>query len=161
MEKDKLYSLCRIIPEKYGVEPSVAYGIIMTESGGEEWASRYEPTNRWKFFPQRYHRRLNITLETEKVLQDTSYGLFQVMGSTARSMGFKEMLGKLYQVDLNFHYGLTHLKSHLAKYAGDVQDAVAAYNAGSARKVLKPDGTREYVNQVHINRFLRFHNEFE
>jgi len=86
-----------------------------------------------------------------------SYGLMQLMYPTAVAAGHRAAPEDLFDPEVNVPIGVKVLKGKLAAYGGNEQDAVAAYNAGKARK--NPDGT--YRNQVHVDRVMRHRAEFE
>jgi soluble lytic murein transglycosylase-like protein len=75
-----------------------------------------------------------------------SIGLMQVSLPTAamlagRNVGPEELKDPSFNVTLGVHY----LADQMARYSGNVTDAVAAYNAGSARKLAGL-----YVNSVGL-----------
>jgi soluble lytic murein transglycosylase-like protein len=70
-----------------------------------------------------------------------SYGLMQILLSTARDLGFTGAPTDLFQPEKGVYYGTLYLARQLKRYHGDTTKAVAAYNAGSAR----PDGKGGYI----------------
>jgi soluble lytic murein transglycosylase-like protein len=76
-------------------------------------------------------------------------GLMQLMPGTARELGVKDTLNPQDNLD----GGVRHLSGLLALYGGDLQRALAAYNAG-AGAVARHGGlppyreTRDYVRRV-------------
>jgi len=128
----------------------VVMGIIETESDFNPYAARYEPNFRWLVSPERYYRKYSSSPETEVVLQKTSLGLMQVMGANYRTMGYTGPLTALFEdVDSQLKYGIRFFLNLYEKY-GNVEDAVAAYNAGSPRKK-----NGRYVNQAYVDRVLK------
>lgn len=71
----------------------------------------------------------------EVKLNDASIGLMQLLGATAKTLGYKGSVGErtkltgLYDPATNIYYG-TKLLSGLYKQLGSVEDAVSAYNGG-------------------------------
>lgn len=141
--------LFKELAEKYGAEfgvnPLLIEAVIMIESSGMKWASRYEPNWRWFLNPVKYAKILISTQKTERIHQATSWGLMQVMGTVARELGFKGHLPKLCDPHTGIYYGTKKLSILLKKH-GPAPRALAAYNAGSpnskagakyAQKVLK------------------------
>lgn len=136
------------------IDAGLVYAIINKESRFDEMAFRYEP----KFFENYIKDMTPATLKkqcpslkgylffnaaTEKVLLSCSYGYMQIMGQTARGLGFDEPnLLKLLLPDNNIKFGCLCLAQKLNRY-GDMEKAVSAYNAGS------PTGrNKAYVAEV-------------
>lgn len=134
-----------------GLQPSLVAAICSQESAGDPYACRYEPE--WHYFKDvaANAKRCRISEDTEKTAQAFSFGLMQIMGSVARERGFIDALPKLFDVDINLHYGCMHLKAFLDKHKNE-QHAIASYNAGSPR--FTEDG--KYVNQLYVNKVIAF-----
>lgn len=145
MDYDKLI---RLYAEKNALEPIWVKACVLTESDGETYSTRFEPGFTYLYHPRNFADKLRITMETEEVHQKTSWGLMHVMGAVAREHGFTAHIPALSSPDLGLLYGCMHLSKFYKKY-GDIFDAIAAYNAGAARRT---NGTL-YVNQKHVDRF--------
>lgn len=117
---------------RFGIEKEIIAAIVMTESGGNPMAVRYEPNWKYFYYSHTYASELKITYTTEEMLQASSYGLMQIMGSVARELGFKDHLGKLFDVELNLEYGCRKVFELLKKY-DELDKVIASYNAGSPR----------------------------
>ena len=81
-------------------------------------------------------------------------GLMQLMPTTALELGVKNM----YSAEQNLEAGVRYLHTLLDRYAGDLDKALAAYNAGAgavdrAGGVPKYRETRDYVKKVTNNYF--------
>lgn len=74
----------------------------------------------------------------EPRLNEASYGVMQLLLSTARMMGFNDHAADLYNVANNIHYGckyLTHIAQYLYDnlgYGASMPQIAAAYNMGEA-----------------------------
>lgn len=136
---------------EYGIPAALIRAIISVESGRDNYAIRYEPYYQWLYQPEYYAKKHYITVSTETMAQKTSWGPMQVMGAVARELGFDgRFLSELTDPDVGIKYGTMHLKNQYNRY-NDWTDAIAAYNAGSARK--KDDG--KYVNQIYVDKVLK------
>jgi len=137
--------------KKHELPAQLINAIIQVESSGNQFAIRYEKDYRWLFNPENYVKG-TITLDTEKTAQKTSWGLMQLMGATARELGFdKTFLSELLDVDTNLNYSCKFLKQLKDRY-GDMEKAIAAYNAGSPRKC---EETNDWVNQGYVDKVLK------
>lgn len=106
----------------------------------------------------------------EPAIGDASRGLLQLLGRTARALGYGGLLGDdtthtggLYDPATNLEYGLRLLVQNLQQSRGDVAAAVSAYNAGWSP--TRPwDGKRTatgvFVNQPYVDRVLRFFHDY-
>lgn len=130
---------------------SIVLAIVEVESNFNPFAVRYEPHYRYAKVIQGLKPH-DCSIETEIMLQKTSFGLFQIMGGTARYMGFNGWLTKLLIPTINVRYGVLWLSKLYKKYAVEygLDGVIAAYNAGSPRK--KEDGS--FVNQKYVDEVL-------
>ncbi len=150
--QDTVYYYSQHYSEYYNVsvDPTVIEAIISVESNGDPWAVRHEP----KFLIWLRTRIKSLksvaTETTEYQLRSTSFGLGQLMGQTARELGFKgPYLTELCDPELNIMYTCKYYAKLLSRYRGETLWAISAYNAGSARK--RADGyfnNQQYVDKV-------------
>ena len=133
---------------RHGLDPLLVQAMVTIESAGNPWAMRYEPGYTW-LIP--YSHPL-VSEQTELTQQRTSWGLMQVMGATARELGCDApYLACLCAPAVGLEFGCRYLARQLKRYDGDVQDAVAAYNAGSARR----NREGQYVNEAYVRKVWR------
>lgn len=113
----------------YGVSVPVdtVLAVIQAESSGRPRAKRTEPDGR------------------------VSRGLMQVLDPTARELGLADVQ-QLYIPVVGISTGVKYLAQQLKRYRGNLANAIAAYNAGSAR--FNEDET--YRNQGYVDKVLRF-----
>lgn len=127
---DSLTPVVESIALRYGVDPNLIKGIIKQESNWDVNASRYEAH-----------------------LKDSSWGLMQVLLQTAKeTLGNNSLtISQLISPEINVSAGTAYIAKQLSRYGGNVRDAIAAYNAGSAKK--NKDGT--YINQAYVDNVYR------
>lgn len=142
--------------DKYDLDPFIIAAIIMVESSGNHMASRFEPTWTHHLSPAQYALQLDTDIQSEMDAQATSYGYMQVMGTVAREYGFGQNFTKLYNKKLNIDFGCKHLKNMYNRY-GDMQSAIASYNAGS---VIKTRGGT-FVNERYVDKVMSFYREIK
>lgn len=147
IEQSILNSVLGGTADKYGLDHNLVLAVITHETNGKTFKTRYEPAWKYLYFARQYAEKLDISVDTEIVMQSMSWGLMQVMGSVAREHGFDSDLPKLTDPQLGLEYGCKHLKKMLVQCGGNESDAIAAYNAGSVRKT--PGGM--YENQVYVD----------
>lgn len=143
LTKIELISYIRPHADAFSLDPKLVYGIAMKESGGDQRAVRYEPNYRWLYQPEKT-RYMSCSMETEIMMQKTSYGLMQVMGAVFREYGFRGWLTDVVcDIDTQLSYGCRHLATYLRRYP--VEQAISAYNAGHP-----VTWNKDYVRQVLI-----------
>lgn len=79
-----------------------------------------------------------------------SYGLMQVLDTTAADLGLIGDPAAMEDVAIGISYGVKYLARQLARYGGDVAKAVSAYNAGTATS----------ANQSYTDYVLGWFNTF-
>ncbi len=137
--------------KEFGIDPNVIMAIIKTESGGNGYLLRAEPKFEWLVTPARFAERLGITKDTEVACQKISWGHMQLMGGTARDMGYDGLLTHLIIPACGIYYATKYFAILLKRHKF-LKSAVAAYNAGSVR--LDKDG--QLVNQKYVDRVMGY-----
>jgi len=125
----------------------MALAVIEVESGGVPAACRFEP--RWTLVSCKVPRPGGCSRATEQSLQAHSWGLMQIMGTTARDLGFEGWLTGLLVPEVNVGVGLNLLARHAFRYGWVPQSVFAAYNAGRAKIV-----NGQYTNQKYVDRAM-------
>lgn len=120
-----LIAMVRAKAVALGLDPALACALAETESGWNTWALRYEPA-----FYSHYESSQNLP-PTEKNARATSWGLFQVMGETARSVGFKGDIPSICDPEVGIDVGLQVWQKKLTLAKGDVNKALLFWNGGS------------------------------
>jgi len=107
MIAQNLIDLAKAIAPKHGLDPQLVCAIIEQESGGDQWAIRYEPAFMNKYVP--------VGLgPTESVARATSWGVMQVMGQTARDANYNGALPALCDPASGIEVGCTVLAKKMA-----------------------------------------------
>lgn len=133
------------------IPPELVLAMIEVESGGEAHAVRICPT--YAYTVPQARRPGNCNLDTELYMQRTSWGLMQIMGATARGIGFEGWLPELCNPVLNVQVGVGHLGNLMSRYGKKfgLAGVVAAYNAGAPR--TRADG--RFVNQAYVDKVMK------
>lgn len=130
------------------VDPLILVSLIYTESRGNQFATRYEGGFHFTSNLAKWARHTHVLEQTELVGQKTSWGLMQVMGGTAREMGFDGNFPQLCDAGIGIKYGAMYYWRQMERYKDPMQ-AVAAYNAGSVRMTISGE---ELVNQNYVDK---------
>ncbi len=127
---ESLEALVVRIATQYAVPPALVKATIKQESNWDVNASRYE-----------------------QHLQDTSWGLMQVLLKTGKEVLGNDQLTiqQLIEPVTNIIAGTKYLGMLWTRF-GNIRDAIAAYNAGSPK--LGKDG--KYVNAEYVDSVYRY-----
>lgn len=137
------------IADKHGVDKFLLAAICRQESNSNTWAMRYEPAYKPRLDVIKFAKLNGISRATEEVAQGCSWGLCQVMGHIARSLGFQGSLTELCEPSVCLEYACKLLAQLKARFPAR-NDMISAYNQGSPRK----DPTGKYVNQEYVDSVL-------
>lgn len=110
---------------RYGLTAPLVCAVCEQESSWNVWASRYEPE-----FERRYLAAWGSN-PTEQKHRATSWGLMQVMGQTARELGYNHLLPALCDPENGLDLGCKKLRQCLDAVGGDFTAALLRYNGGS------------------------------
>ncbi len=122
------------------LDPALVCAIIEQESNFNPWAIRFEPG-----FLQRYVIPLNLTNPTETYARSTSWGLMQLMGQSARELGYTGNLSRLCEPETGIPWGCMHFRHKLAAAGNDLRKSLLLWNGGG--NVLYPDQVLARVGQ--------------
>lgn len=125
---------------------------VAQESAWDPWASREE-----RGFLKTYVLPKIVSprgpIGRERWQRSTSFGLLQVMGSTARTEGFKgRYLTQLCDPSVGLYFGCKHLKSR--KIRSGWTQALAAFNGGLGRIRGIDNKEPPYRNQSYVDKIL-------
>jgi soluble lytic murein transglycosylase-like protein len=136
--KEALISLAHQKAEKYGLDSALVCSIVEQESNWNPFAVRYEPGF--------YTKYIIPSLEvghfgpTEGICRATSWGLCQVMGQTAREVGFGgPFLSELCDPERGLDIGCKYLSVLYSKTENNMREALLRWNGG---------GNEAYPDQV-------------
>jgi soluble lytic murein transglycosylase-like protein len=152
---DALRRLVHKTAAEFGIEPLLLEAMVLKESGGIPARTRYEPHFAYLLEVGIHAKRTGVSVDTERIEQMISWGPLQVMGGTARELGFQGLLPELCDPATGLHYGAMYLKKKLEKYP-DIEEAVGAYNSGSPRR----EGTF-LANQPYVDWVMRKMRELQ
>jgi soluble lytic murein transglycosylase-like protein len=113
------------IAAKYGLEATLVAAVCEQESDWEPGAVRFEPG-----FLKRYVEPLKLGDVLEELDRSTSWGLMQIMGQTARELGYAGSCPSLRDPETAVIYGCKKLQSCFLKNGSHVATALLAYNGG-------------------------------
>lgn len=139
----------------YDLNPLLVAAIIAQESGGDNYAVRVEPNYKYTLPADDFAKLNGQTKTTEICMQKCSFGLMQVMGATARGLGFTGSLLELVDPEVNLEYGCKLLRKLSDRYP-ELSAVISSYNKGNSKRL--PDGSFE--NQVYVNSVLNYMKSF-
>jgi soluble lytic murein transglycosylase-like protein len=126
---------------KYGLDPAIVCAVADHETGGtwDPYTSRTEEGfyHRYIVNPDGTYK-ITIPLDsirsrdTEAKHRSTSWGLMQIMGQTARELGYTaRYLNSLCDPDAGMDVGCRKLQKCFNRHPGDAAAALQEYNGGS------------------------------
>lgn len=147
--------------KKFSIESELILAIIWQESRGRSDAIRFETgyfnmPGTHVFNPDYFAKLAIISQETEVALQCFSFGPMQLMGATARRLGYSMNLVNLLSKELGIYWGSRFL-STLIFPNHPIEDAIATYNHGSPAK--NADG--KYIVQSYVDAVMQNYRELK
>jgi soluble lytic murein transglycosylase-like protein len=113
---------------KYNLPAALVCAVCDHESSWYPWASKFEPAFEAHYLDVPKFSALNATEHCSRAM---SFGLMQVMGETAREMGFTgRSCLELCDPDTGVEFGCRKLAACLRLAAGDQNKALSYYNGG-------------------------------
>ena len=131
---------------KYYVDPALLAALVIQESGGNPDAYRHEPEYQTKYVTgqARWNRARALGWTDDELA--TSWGLTQVLGTTAWEMGFKYPPDKILDPASNLTLGAKYLRMKLDQYKGNTVEALLAYNGGDGAVIAYREGRPYNLN---------------
>lgn len=131
-----LLPLIEAAASAHGLPPRLVAAIVRVESGGNPWAHRYE-----REFDRRYNREpggfipRGCSGDTEEVGRAQSWGLMQIMGETARYLGFRGWFPELCSPEVGLRWGCDYLARLASRYSREPWEVICrAYNGGPGNR---------------------------
>lgn len=139
-KEQALLPMINSIAQQYNVPPALILAHMKQESSFNPNAYRAEPA-----------------------IGDASIGLMQVLLGTARKFVPEATAEQMYDPTFNTNVGTAYIAENLNRYEGNILDAIAAYNAGTARK----NDASQYVNskgvtnvQDYVDKVYKNYNDY-
>ena len=137
-----------VIPDRLGPKKKIPYQGIIVQAA-------------WRYQVDPYLIRAIIFAESgynpRAKSKKGARGLMQLMPSTAKSLGVQDIFDPVQNID----GGVRYFRTLLDRFDGDVQLALAAYNAGS-RHVRNYEGIPPFkATRYYIKKVLRFQKKFK
>ncbi len=144
--------------QKHGVPIPAIIATISTESSGNPKAYRYEPDFYDRYIKNKNRWKDNPFYESPKRIS-ASYGLMQIMYTTAYSVGFRGNPEDLHDPETNIDVGSAYIASPFQKknHGWDPPKIACAYNAGSVRPTKKNEWGMFY-HPGHLDRWIPAYN---
>ena len=112
---------------KFDIDNALFCALCRHESSWNTWAVRYEDG-----FYQRYISTMKLLTTTEMRMRAHSFGLGQIMGQTARELGFSgDYLTELCDPPKGLYFAAMKLQRCLKNKNGNFTDALLEYNGGA------------------------------
>ena len=128
---------------KHGLDPALVKAVVLIESSGRTSAYRHEPE-----FWLRYMANKPSWKDAIPERVSSSYGLMQVMYTTALIHGFSRQPEHLFLPEVGLDFGCKHLKYLLDRCNGDEEMALAQYNGGMGGNMTRPLRNEGYALKV-------------
>ena len=140
LSPDELLSLITAAALTAGLPVRLVAAMVKVESGGNPAATRFEPA-----FMTRYIVPLKYTA-TESRQRATSWGLLQIMGQTAWTVGFRGAFEDLLDPTTGLKWGCEYLHRLVCRYPHEPWEVICrAYNGGPGNRL---DATNTYPARV-------------
>jgi hypothetical protein len=133
----QLFPIILSCAEKHQLNPHLVLAVIETESRGHTWASRYEPGFYRRYLAGKSLKELpgkypeNVDTQEEYQARSSSLGVMQVMGQTARELGYEGSFEDFLNPKINIEFGCRLLARNLKRAKGVVRQALLFYNGGA------------------------------
>lgn len=122
----ELVALAKRRAAALNLDPAIVCAMCERESSWDPWMIRYEPD-----FRSRYVAPLHLP-PTVEIARSVSWGLMQVMGQTARELGYVEQFAKLCDPPIGLYWGCRDFARKMREAGNNnVEKALLEYNGGA------------------------------
>lgn len=142
--------------QKHGVPVPAIIATISTESSGNPEAYRYEPEYYNRYIKDGPDWKNNPYYSFPKRIS-ASYGLMQILYTTANRVGFRGKPEDLYDPASNIDAGTTYIASQRNDHFWDPPKIACAYNAGSVRATPE-NAWGMFHHPGHLDRWIPSYN---
>lgn len=151
MGKYNLEQMADAIALDHLIDPTFLKALIDVESDWNTFKVVFDPRYIWVKDVKFLSDWIGCTQETMRMMQQTTYGLMQIVGVNAYTIGYKGWLTQMLDPRTNLEWGCKILQQKQKKFGDDPATLYASYNGGSPRK-FESD---RFVNQSQVNAFLK------
>lgn len=141
--------------KQFNIDARLLGAVVQTESGGNPFAVRFEPSYRYTSAIASLANEIGCSYSSMEMMQKTSWGLMQVMGSTAYDLGLGREKNKwpstLLDPEMGMKYGCTFLKRKIDQYGALPEVVYSAYNGGTPQQSV----IGVFNNQDMVDNFLK------
>lgn len=109
----------------HALNQALACAVVEQESSWDPWSIRYEPD-----FRSRYVAPLGLP-PTVEIARSISWGLMQIMGQTARDLGYAGPMAQLLEPETGLDWGCRKLAQCFQLANGDPEAALLHWNGGA------------------------------
>lgn len=158
----------RLAPQ-YNLDPRIVACIVLQESNTDTFANRFEqhifnrlaPLQRGQLSGWRPGPGAVPSLITEKINRACSWGLMQVLGETARWLCrvANPYLTCLADPEMGIDCGCRVLEFYMRREKGDLNKALACYNAGVATSEAGKAYAAKIMNRFQNREYLKILND--
>ncbi len=143
-------SFLSVYSEQFRLDLNLLKAISIRESNKHNFKVRFEPhiAEARLWYPRQWAEKLIISYDTECVLQKLSWGPMQILGSTARWMGYEDDLTKLVCPEFSLLYSAKYMRWLSDRTHGDESRLIASWNGGLG--VKKTSGGM-WANQRYVD----------
>lgn len=150
------WNLIQVGAKQLELDVDLVASLVMVESVGRAWATRFEPAYKNLVNVTSYARSRMVSEDTEATHQKMRWGYLQLLGAHAREFGFNGDLPELSRPSSGLRWGCTRLRM-IVDTVGirDLEAIISAWPTGKPQRA--PDGS--FLNQKYVRDVLRYYTQ--